>query len=139
MITMLKYLVENVDNMYGQMGKYKKEINRNARVEINYIISEIKTPFLSLPADVALKIKDSVNLKMGHRNYQNKTKEKNSFKKYNIACQSCRKDQMVEYICNCSPRKRKEKEQSRRNIWKDNAGANVPILRKETKPQTEES
>lgn len=66
---MLKYLVEKVDNMYGQMGKYKKEINRNVRVEINYIILEIKIFFLSLLVDVALKIKDLVNLKMGYRNY----------------------------------------------------------------------
>lgn len=50
MISMLNYLTGKVNSMYGQMGKYEKESNGNARGEINNI-SEIRIFSMSFSAD----------------------------------------------------------------------------------------
>lgn len=67
-VNMLKYLMEKVDNMCGQMGKHKNDSHGDARGEIKpYNIRNIKTPAMSLSADVMLR--DSRKWKRGHRNY----------------------------------------------------------------------
>ena len=101
--------------MSGQMEKYKKkQMGIRTGWEIYNIILEMKTS-MGLLADVMLKIKDSMNLKVSHGYDQNRGNT-SSFKKYQIVHQSSRKDAIVEHPCNWEGRKEERERTEREDI-----------------------